>query len=103
MALRLLHLVFLRVTQLIRLLRLDGDGLAIEVVMFRHEVAVLRRQVSRPALQPAERALLAGLVCLLPHWRGRSIYCSWPAGTRSQHTGTRSKSTWPACSAVRLS
>ena len=55
MALRFLYLVFLRVTQLIQLLGRDGDDLAVEVLMLRHEVAVLRRQVSRPALQPPDR------------------------------------------------
>ena len=54
MALRCLYLVFLRATQLIRLWWRDGDDLAIEAVMLRHEVVVLRRQVSRPALQPAD-------------------------------------------------
>ena len=69
MALRFLYLCLLRVSQLIRLSRIDGDDLAIEVVMLGHEVAVLRRQISRPALQPADRALLAGLARLLPRPR----------------------------------
>ena len=34
--------------------------------MLRHQMAVLRRQVHHPALQPADRALLAGLARLLP-------------------------------------
>jgi len=38
----------------------DTD-LAIEVTVLRHEVAVLRRHVHRPALEPAGRVVLAGL------------------------------------------
>ena len=48
MALRFLYLLFLRVSQLIRLSRLGGEDLVVEVVMLRREVAVLTRQVSRP-------------------------------------------------------
>jgi len=36
-----------------------------KVVILRHEVAVLRRQVARQSLRPADRALLAGLGRLL--------------------------------------
>jgi hypothetical protein len=45
--------------------RRNSDELTVEVVMLRHEVAVLRRQVVRPALRPPDRALLAGLSRLL--------------------------------------
>ena len=65
-ALSFLYLAFLRTLRLLRLGRRDDTDLAIEVVMLRHEVAVLRRQVDRPALRPRDRALLAGLSRLIP-------------------------------------
>src|SRR5271168_3605507 len=72
MALSFLYLAFTRILQLVRLSRRDRDKLAIEIVMLRHEVAVLRRQVVRPALRPSDRALLAGLSRLLDRrHRGR--------------------------------
>jgi putative transposase len=64
-ALSFLYIAFVRLLQLVRLSRNGQDELTIEIVMLRHEVAVLRRQVARPALQPADRAVLAGLSRLL--------------------------------------
>ena len=69
MTLSLLYRAFCRTLQLIRLLGRSDTNLAIEVVMLRHEVVVLRRQVHRPALEPADRAVLAGLARLLPRRR----------------------------------
>ena len=65
MALSFLYIAFIRVLELLRLRGSDAADLAIEVVVLRHEVAVLRRQVVRPSLRPADRALLAGLSRLL--------------------------------------
>ena len=65
MALSFLYIAFVRVLQLVRLSGGGQQDLAIEVVILRHEVAVLRRQVARRALRPADRSVLAGLSRLL--------------------------------------
>ena len=62
------------VLQLFRLCRNEREELAIEVVMLRHEVSVLRRQVVWPALQPAVRAVFAGLSRFLGRVRRRRFF-----------------------------
>jgi putative transposase len=64
-----LYRAFCSVIQILRLIAREDTDLAIEVVVLHHEVAVLRRQVNRPALEPAARALLAGLARLPPRRR----------------------------------
>jgi putative transposase len=84
MAFSFLYLAFVRVVQLVRLMCRAQDDLAIEVVMLRHEVAVLRRQVARPALRPADRAVLAGLSRLLSRAR-RGRFFVQPATLLAWH------------------
>jgi putative transposase len=64
-----LYRAFCRVIQLIQLICRSDTDIAVEFVVLRHEVAVLRRQVHRPALEPADRAVLTGLSRLLTRHR----------------------------------
>jgi len=75
MALSFLYLAFVRTLQLLRLFRRNDHELAVEVVVLRHEVAVLRRQVDRPALRPSDRALFAGLSRLLGLLHRGKVLC----------------------------
>jgi len=60
------YLALRRVLDLVVLLMRSERSNRVELLALRHEVAVLRRQVGRPAYEPAARALLAALSRLLP-------------------------------------
>jgi hypothetical protein len=65
-ALRLAYLVLARVLSWLPLLARSDAAKDIEILVLRHEVAVLRRRNPRPALTWVDRAVLSALSKLLP-------------------------------------
>src|ERR1051325_392154 len=66
MSLRLLYLIFARLCSWLVLLGRSSASKDAELLVLRHEIAVLRRASSRPRLDWADRAVPAALVRLLP-------------------------------------
>jgi putative transposase len=70
-SLRLLYLIFPQILGLVMLLGHTSSTKDIELLVLRHEVAVLRRSNPRPHLAWADRAVFAALVRRLP----RALRC----------------------------
>ena len=67
---RLAYLTLCRSIQLLALLARGDAAKDLEILVLRHQLTVLRRQVQRPRLEPTDRALLAAISRVLPrsHW-----------------------------------
>jgi hypothetical protein len=94
-SLRLLYLVFLRLLNLLLLFSRSSRSKDVELLVLRHEVAVLRRANPRPRMDWADRAILAALVRRLPQmlggiaWSHRAPSCAgivaWSPGNGHIH------------------
>jgi transposase InsO family protein len=63
------YLALRRVAELLVLCARSRDANAVEILVLRHELEILRRRQPRPRLQAKDRALLAALSRLLPRER----------------------------------
>ncbi len=69
MALSFVYRLVRRVAEFVRIHRMDDLAKDTEILMLRHQLAILRRQASRPRFSWTDRALIAGLARLLPRER----------------------------------
>ncbi|SFQ72888.1 Integrase core domain-containing protein [Amycolatopsis arida] len=100
MLLRLLYLIFIRLGGWLMLLGRSSASKDVELLVLRHEVAVLRRANPKPHLHWADRAVLAALIRLLPRtvrehrlvtpgsvlrWHRRLVARKWTYPNRPGH------------------
>ena len=87
----------------------------VELLVLRHEVAVLRRHVSRPRLEPKDRVVLAALARMLPRevlgsrivtpatllcWHRQLVARHWTYRAKAKPTGGRPRTAAVICNMV---
>jgi hypothetical protein len=95
------HLALRRALELVLLCFRSAQAKEIEILVLRHELAVLCRQHPRPRLQPADRALLAALSRLLPRARWSEFLVRPETPLRWHRRMVRRRWTYPAASTGR--
>jgi putative transposase len=75
LVLSLMYVLARRVFELVVLLGRGDRSKELEILVLRHELSILRRQVSRPRFAPRDRLVLAALSRVLPRhsWRTFSV------------------------------
>ena len=76
MLVSVVYVVFYRLLELVLLLSRRESSKELEILILRHELSVLRRQVRQPRFEPHDRLLLAPLSRVLPrrNWNAFSVH-----------------------------
>src|SRR4030081_3802405 len=72
--LRRVYLIFLRLVSWAALLARSDRSKVAEILVLRHQLAVLRRQVARPPPSWADRAIISALARILSTTRRRHLF-----------------------------
>ncbi len=79
-----LYVLVCRLLEFVVLLGRDDRAKELEILVLRHELSILRRQVSRPRFEPHDRLLLAAFSRLLPR-RSRTAFSVQPETLLAWH------------------
>ena len=101
MALSFLYWAFRRLLELIALTLRSDRSKEIELIVARHQLSILKRQVGRPKLTHADRALLSGLSRLLPRIRWPAFFVRPETLLRWHRRFVARRWTYPHCRAGR--
>jgi hypothetical protein len=66
---KLVYMTLCRSIQLLAMLARTDAAKDLEILVLRHQLGVLRRQIPCPKLEPTDRALLAAVSRMLPRAR----------------------------------
>jgi hypothetical protein len=72
--LRLPYLALTGVLAFLRLLATTSTDKDLEILVLRHQLAILQRQVGKPGLSPPDRAFLAALLHRIPRPKLRQLH-----------------------------